>query len=289
MIWLKDRVCGSWRLGLVGGLLSVLLALLIAGLQAGAVGGKSPGYQLPPLYLSIVVHSEEDVSGGVDPKANIPDYDGNPAVMRHFALVMRSFTQMAAEHGARINFGSDWTFSRGVALHQPTFYEELEAMGHEIDAHAHESFIMYSQVRDEIAAAGGHPTSVASGIKEEAVQDKLAHFDSIYPEFTILWGVAMPGHGTGECTASWVWRLSRDDWTHHDPQGDYIYIGHGELLNSIRAIRQAADARRKDRANTYAVFVTPREFKAAGGTPGLDQRWTASTDSISYWENRLTW
>jgi hypothetical protein len=262
--------------------LLVLCALAPAAIPEGTDGA------LTPLYLAIVVHNEEDTHGAV-PKANIPDYDGDEALMHHFAAAMRGFAQMAAGHGARINFGSDWTFSHGVALHEPSFYTDLEALGHEIDAHAHESSIPYSEVREEIALAGGHPTHVASGMNEETIQEELDAFDATYPEFQILWGVSLPGHGEGECTASWAWRPSRDDWTVHDPDGRYIYIGHGELLNSLAAIRSAVENRAADRLNTYAVFVSPREFKADAGTPGIAEQWTVPTDSVHYWENKLAW
>lgn len=98
----------------------------------------------------------------------------------------------------------------------------------------------------------------------------------------------MPGHVAGECTATWAWRPSRPDWAQHDPDGRYIYIGHGELVNSRDAIRRAIADRHPDRVNTYAVFVSPREFKAAEGTPGIeDEQWTAPTDSVHYWSNRI--
>ena len=244
---------------------------------------------MPPLYLTIIVHNEEDMSRGGVPKTNIPDYNGSPLLMHHFASAMRVFAQMASDHGAKINFGSDWTFSQGVTLYEPGFYIDLEIMGHEIDAHAHESFILYHEVREEIVTAGGSPTHVASGMNETDIQDQLTYFDRHYPEFEILWGVALPGYVAGECTATWVWRPSRDDWTQHDPNSQYIYIGHGELVNSIQTIRQAVEGRRADRVNTLAVFVSPREFKAAAGTEGIDDAWTVSTDSVDYWENRLAW
>jgi len=244
---------------------------------------------LPPLYLTIIIHTEEDMARGVAPKTSIPDYDGNEALMNHFAMALRTFTQMAADHGAALNFGSDWTFSRGVALYEPDFYRDLEAIGHEVDAHAHESFMLYHEVRDEIVAAGGQPTHVASGMNEEDIQDQLTYFDSYYPEFRILWGVSLPGHGPGECVAPWVWRPSRNDWTQHDPEGSYLYIGHGELVNSIHVIRQAVGGRMPDRVNTIAVFTNPREFKAAIGAEGIDEEWTVSTDSVDYWINRIAW
>ena len=268
----------------------VIIAILLV-ICAGTdlTQGQTEYDELPPLYLTIIVHNEEDLSRGVLPKANIPDYDGDEAVMQHFASAMLSFAAMAAEHGARISFGSDWTFSRGVANYVPNFYAELEVLGHEVDAHAHESSVLYHEVREEIVLAGGTPTPVASGMNEETIQDQLAYFDAYYPEFVILWGVSLPGHGAGECTAAWVWRPSQTDWTQHDPEGKYIFIGHGEMVNSVQAVRQAVENRHPDRVNTLALFLSPREFLAAEGTEGIATQWTAPTDSVQYWERRIEW
>jgi len=251
--------------------------------------GRSCADDLPPLYVTLVIHTEEDLGGGTVPKPSIPDYDGDEALMNHFASVMRAFAEMASEHGAAINFGSDWTFSRGVERYEPTFYSDLEALGHEIDAHAHESSVLYHDVREAITTAGGNPSHVASGLDEAEIHDRLTYFDVYWPEFSILWGVALPGHTAGECIASWVWRPSRDDWTQHDPEGDYIYIGHGDLVNSIHAVREAVESRQADRVNTIALFTTPREFKAAPGTEGVAEAWTAAVESPDYWENRIAW
>lgn len=255
----------------------------------GATMATPNGQATPPLYLTIIVHNEEDVSQGTSPKPFIPDYDGDEALMLHFGMAMREFGKLAQGHGARINFGSDWTFSRGVARYDPTFYTDLEAMGHEIDAHAHESFVLYHEVREDIVQAGGHPTHVVSGMNENAIQRRMDYFDQYYPEFQILWGVSLPGHGVGECIAPWVWRPSRTDWLQHDPDGKYIYIGHGELLNSVEVIQAAVAGRKADRVNTYAVLATPRGFKAAAGTEGIDEQWTSEKNSHDYWENRLEW
>jgi hypothetical protein len=243
----------------------------------------------PPLYLTIIIHNEEDMQAGTQPKEHIPDYDGDEVLLLHFTKVMRAFATMAGQHGAKINFGSDWTFSKGMANFDPAFYSDLESMGHEIDAHAHESFIDYHLVRDFITQAGGHPTHVASGMNEQSIQRQMDYFDTYYPEFQILWGVSLPGHGAGECIATWVWRPSREDWTEHDPDGKYIYIGHGELMNSLDLIQKAISNRSSDRVNTYAVFVTPRDFKAAYGSEGIDPLWMTDPGSHDYWENRVQW
>jgi hypothetical protein len=266
----------------------VLFALLLSGCGGGGEGSGGRG-AAPLLYLTIVMHTEEDVHGGTEPKAQIPDYDGDEALFRHFAGAVTRFGQMAASHGARINFGSDWTFSAAVELYDPSFYPGLESMGHEVDAHAHESFVPYHEVRQWISRAGGSPTQVASGLSEAAAYGRMEYFDDWYPEFQILWGVSLPGHAAGECVAGWVWRPSRSSWTEHDPAGDYILIGHGQLVNSLEAIAAAIDQSSSDRINTYAVFVSPREFKAARGSQGIDPAWMADRDDPGYWENRLVW
>jgi hypothetical protein len=243
-----------------------------------------------PLYLTIAIHNEEDVGANGVPKPSIPNYDGDASLLRHFTRALRGFAAMAADHGARINFGSDWTFSRGLAIYDPTFYADLEAMGHEIDAHAHESHVPYPEVQEEIRRAGGTPTAVASGLNEREIRVRMADLQESDPPFRILWGVALPGHGAGECIAGWAWRPSAADWTTHDPDGGLLYIGHGDLVNSVDAIRRAVADRKAGRVNTYAVFVAVREFLAGEGDPAITEpRWTAPTSSIHYWENLIDW
>ncbi len=242
-----------------------------------------------PLYLTIVIHNEEDTSKCALPKPQIPDYDGNETVLQHFTMAMREFGEMAASHGAKINFGTDWTFSEGVELYDPTFYADMETMGHEIDAHAHESCILYEEVKEGIVDAGGTPTQVASGMSEGEIYDQMNYFDNFGDTFKVLWGVALAGHGAGEEMSSWVWRPSRTNWLEHDPEGEYIHIGHGEFVNNIDTIKEAAENRLPNVINTYAVFTKPREYLAAPATEGIPEEWTAKPESGDYWENRIEW
>lgn len=244
---------------------------------------------LSPLYLTFVMHTEEDTSNCRTPKANNPDYDGDEALMLHFSDKMRKFGQMVASHGAKISFGTDWTFSRGVEAFDPTFYTDMEAMGHEIDSHAHASCILYEEVREDIISAGGNPTPVVSGINEDEIYNEFGYFDRLYPDFSIFWGVASPGHGEGEEMTGWVWRPSSDNWIEHDPDGDYIHIGHGDYANSIEYIVDAIENRKENAINTYAVFMAPRELRAETGAEGIAEQWTVSTDDCTYWENKLEW
>jgi len=242
-----------------------------------------------PLYVSLVMHAEEDLQDGVSPKARVPDYDGDEALMLHFTNVLREFATMAAGHGVKINFGSDWTFSDGVANFDSMFYAGLETLGHEIDAHAHASFVDYEEVQHRIELAGGTPTKVASGMTENEVYDRMSFFDGLQPDFEYLWGVALAGHGSGENLSGWVWRPDRDDWLVHDPEGKYIHIGHGEQMNSVELIETAVENRFDNRINTYALFTNPREFLPKIGTPGIPEQWTVKPESPDYWENRIVW
>jgi len=81
---MKPRICrGSKLCSLV--VLCVLFLASALATNCFALGSDA----LPPLYLTIVVHNEEDTSRGTVPKRNIPDYDGNPCIMNHFARGVR--------------------------------------------------------------------------------------------------------------------------------------------------------------------------------------------------------
>jgi hypothetical protein len=244
---------------------------------------------MSPLYLSVVVHVEEDTGANNTPKNNVPDYDGSKQIFDHFSNAMSGFAVIASSHGAKINFGTEWTFADGVKNYRPSFFSVLESIGHSIDAHAHESHIDYHEVRASIAEAGGSPTSVASGMREDNIYQEMAYFDILYPEFQILWGVASAGHGEGEPVAGWVWRPSGTNWEQHDPGGNYINIGGGEGVNSVEAVKAAVANRENGRINTYSVFLNPRHFKAEKGTAGIPETWTTTKKSCDYWVNRLAW
>ncbi|MBU0727425.1 hypothetical protein KKA95_01950 [Patescibacteria group bacterium] len=241
-----------------------------------------------PLYFTIVMHTEEDTGSCNNPKANIPNYDGDKELMLHFTSAMREFGEMVASHGAKINMGNDWTWSNGVENFDPTFYTDFEAMGHEIDAHAHQSCIKYKGVREAIIDAGGTPTKVASGIKEDEITEELEYLDTIYPDLNILWGVASPGHDEGEEMTGWVWRPAEDNWLEHDPDGKYIHIGHGAYTNSLGSVQEAIANRKDNTINTFAVFSTPREFKADMES-GLNETWSATKKECGHYENMIQW
>jgi hypothetical protein len=268
-------------------LIAVILFLVLRKSTNEPIVGPVPD----DLFLTIIIHSEEDVGSCKNQKPQIPDYDGDETLTLHFTDVLREFGEMVESHGAKINYGTDWTFAQAVAKYDPDFFTDFEAMGHEIDAHAHESCDdhLYHDVQQDIIDAGGSPTTVASGMTEGEIQHQLTYFDRYYPEFSILWGVALAGHDEGEETSSWVWRPNRDNWLEHNPNGRYIHIGHGDYANSVDYVEDALANRYDNRINTYAVFTKPREWLAEIGTPGIPEQWTVTKKDPSYWENRLGW
>ena len=103
-------------------------------------------------------------------------------------------------------------------LRNRLFYRDIEAMGHEIDAHAHESFVLYHEVHEEIVAAGGQPTRVASWLNEEEIQDWLAYFDMRWRVPGLYsWCFASPLSGkyrlkrdlSQRCKHSWMKKMTR--------------------------------------------------------------------------------
>jgi hypothetical protein len=113
----------------------------------------------PVLYVNLVLHAEENygkdlATGETITLSNRADYQ-NEAQFNFFSNVMRLLAQTFNNHGAKINFQADWTFIRGVEQWDPTFFYDLEAMGHEIDAHAHETMFTYPDVWLMIQEAGG--------------------------------------------------------------------------------------------------------------------------------------
>ena len=77
---MKPWICRKSRLCPLA-VLCVLLLTSAFAIDCFAFGPET----LPPLYLTIIVHNEEDTSRGTVPKRNIPDYDGNETIMNHFA------------------------------------------------------------------------------------------------------------------------------------------------------------------------------------------------------------
>jgi hypothetical protein len=244
----------------------------------------------PPLYLFFSIHNEEDWDG--KKPTGEPDYNDNEAILLHYTNAMRELGKMLQKHGMKMNFGSDWTFIEGVQKYDPTFFQDLAEMGHEIDAHAHETHVPYLDVKNMLRECGVEPTSVASGGLEENVEKHFEYFDSVYPEFTIIFGLGVKYHHTGgEEMAGWVWRPSMENWLVHDPDGKYIYISRGLKEPgghaNVSTVKRALENLYPDRLNVMRIGATVRQFKADPGTKGIPKEWTAPRGSGSNWRDVL--
>jgi hypothetical protein len=268
--------------------ISTLSIIIIVFISVGLITIENePEPFTSPLYLTFVIHTEEDINKYGVEKENNMDYDGDEQLLLHATMTMRKLAEIAQNHGVKINFGTDWTFANGVEYYDPTFFTDIESMDHEVDAHAHESHILYNEVREDIITAGATPTQVVSGMEENEIYEQMEYFDT-NNYFTTFWGVALADHTAGESIAGYVWRPSRQDWTKHDPNGDYIYIGPGGHVNSVDYIIDSIENRKENTINTYSVFANPRQFKASK-TSGIEDKWTAKPESYEYYETRLEW
>ncbi|MBI5542829.1 MAG: hypothetical protein HY901_02995 [Deltaproteobacteria bacterium] len=141
------------------------------------------------VYLTFVIHNEEDDAGGVSGSApTIPDFNGDPAVFQHFANAMISFAQMLSQHGAALSFQPDWTFIEGVQKYRPSFFAELLALGSnmEVVPHAHESYVPYDEVYRRLVSLGARPQMILGGMTFNDYLKKQAWLD-LNPGF-VFWG-----------------------------------------------------------------------------------------------------
>lgn len=255
---LADRVKASWKEPLGG---SVLFA------DAPKVRANAPDYfwateQLVSgdktdsntLYLCAIIHNEEDRRPrGPTGRA---DFDGDRDVLTFTTDQYRKIGRLFQEYDAKINLQCDWTFADGARKFDPEFFGDWEAMGHDTDAHAHESHVSYSEVKRRLKAAGAHPTRVIGGTLEDDIQQRLSRFETVWPEFEVLWGVATKHHRLPEEKTGYVWRPAKSgSWFNHDPQGKIIYVGGNARPMQVEAIREAYAEARSDKVNVYSIFL----------------------------------
>jgi len=217
------------------------------------------------LYLSVVIHNEEDFNG-IGPTRSL-DYDGDESALKHTIEKYRMVGKIFQEHGAKINLQSDWTFCDGVKKFDPAFFKEWEAMGHENDPHAHATHIPYTEVYYRLKSAGANASGLLGGTLEEVgdiykgiqkknIQEELKFFEAFYPVFYALWGVATYGHRLPEERTGYLWRPSKTgSWFKHDPRGKIIYIGGNCRRTDITEIKEAYKLRKPNKVNVYTMII----------------------------------
>ena len=125
--------------------------------------------QIPPIYVSIVIHNEETAHYESDPQRFVEE---------RTALV--AFADMLATNGAMLNWQSDWTFLRATQLYDKgghtgglNIVEYIDSLNFEVDPHAHESNFNYADVAYLIETLGVAPSGVAGGFIAWPPEDSL--------------------------------------------------------------------------------------------------------------------
>lgn len=226
------------------------------------------------------------------------DYQ-DEAQFRHFSKAMRELAKVFQKHNAKIDFQTDWTFVEGVKKWDPTFFSDLEAMGHEMDAHAHETQVKYPELWDRIKEAGGHPSAVVGGFGPDSSGRWSIRFNELYDTFKILWGGATFQHKEDVEQPGYAYRPKASNWLEHDPNQRLVYIG-GNLgsgptsspyKDSGRGLVSEALANvDENKLNTYSLLDITDFFLADPGTAGIPQRFTAPYGDPKNWKTRIeTW
>jgi len=206
------------------------------------------------LYLCAIIHNEEDHRPrGPTGRA---DFNGDRDVLAFTTDQYRKIGRLFQKYDAKINLQCDWTFADGARKFDPEFFGDWEAMGHDTDSHAHESHVSYSEVKQRLRAAGAHPTRVIGGTLEDDIQQRLERFETVWPEFEVLWGVATKHHRLPEEKTGYVWRPAKSEsWFNHDPKGKIIYVGGNARPMQVETIREAHANASPDKVNVYSIFL----------------------------------
>lgn len=167
--------------------------------QGGSDAGDSCKYVeevTGKVYVTFVIHNEEDDAGGVPGSVpDIPDYNGDEAVFRHFAGAMFRYAKMLASVGVKLSFQPDWTFTEGVDAYERSYFRDLLELGNvEVLPHAHETVISYDVLHARLNALDAEAPKIFGGMTFDAYRQKQAWFDA-NPGWT-FWAApsASPGH-----------------------------------------------------------------------------------------------
>ncbi len=206
---------------------------LILGLLLG-----SPEY--PPIYVSIVSHNEEPLTG------QFPDFTADPDTFWVHRNAVVRFAEMLHEVGAKYNFQSDWNFLLAAVMYDTgtvhtngkNFLRFLvEDLGFEVDPHAHETIYNYADVAylmEQLLGyapshtVGGYIASPPSESKIEYFRDTLYGWHYPYAwKAEILWGGSTPGHlNEDSLYVSGIWRpQDNENYLSHDPEAPLPEVG----------------------------------------------------------------
>lgn len=186
-----------------------------------------------------------------------------------------AFLQQVTALGMKWSVGADVGWLEG----EPRAAELIQAsevLGVQWDIHTH-SPQDRAKAAYLITQLGGHPNSVVSGML-------VSEFDGIGPQtyqgFTwtpqVLWGgTNCPGHRPGcDDHAVGLWMpLSAEQYTTHNPSGQYIRVGGGtHQLNDGRMLAQAIATRQYTYpVISFTLMVSPKTLTIVESSDGIPE------------------
>ena len=186
-----------------------------------------------------------------------------------------AFLQQVTALGMKWSVGADIGWLEGEPR-AAELIQASEALGVQWDIHTHSP-----QVRAKaaylITQMGGHPNSVVSGML-------VSEFNNIGPQtyqgFTwtpqVLWGgTNCPGHRPGcDDLAAGLWiPLSAEQYTTHNPNGQYIRVGGGtHQLDDGRILAQSiANGQYTYPVISFTLMVAPSTLKIVQSSDGISE------------------
>jgi hypothetical protein len=253
-------------------LICATLALAALACSRTASGPEYVDPETPPIYVSIVTHNEEPLSG------LYPDFVAAEAAFWEHRAKVVEFARMLAEEGVEYNYQSDWNFLQAAAMYDTgtgstngkNFLRFLkEDLGFGIDPHAHETSRNYADVAFLIENLGVEPSNIVGGLlcfppvssKLEYLRDTLHGWNYDYDwKAEVLWGGSTMLHQNEDSLwISGIWK-PRDNFhfLSHDDQAPLPYIGgfkpRWEGLDSLLSL-QAAGELTEGRIYTQSIMI----------------------------------
>jgi len=192
-----------------------------------------PSFERAKIYVAVVMHNEEPLSGQYPDFVNALPLGAD--FQEHRSRVVK-FANMLYDEGVKFDYQSDWNFLEAMKLYDDgtdTNGKNLlrwlvEDKGFQVDPHAHETSYNYADVAYLNTELLGIPaTGVVGGFIYYPISDSILEqffepisgdiFDTSW-QATILWGAATYLHQGNDEKVSGVWSpKSSTEFFVHDP------------------------------------------------------------------------
>jgi hypothetical protein len=202
-----------------------------------------------------------------------------------------NFLQQVTVLGMKWSVGADIGWLEGEPR-AAELIQSSEALGVQWDVHTHNGEDR-AKAAYLITQMGGHPNSVVSGML-------ISEFSSIGPQtyqgFTwtpqVLWGgTNCPGHRPGcDDLAAGVWiPLSAEQYTTHNPSGQYIRVGGGthQLEDGLALAQAIANGQHTYPVISFTLMVSPTTLTIVESSDGMAKITTFFNEMNGY--NFVRW